>query len=127
MDSAQAAEASLADARALQVGPFDAPRVADDDRLDVALAVDERADLATRLMREFRELARELGRDDLLRRDATRVELFDATQLVGLEPLRVALYVADGSSSAVCVSRKSRNAPAVSLRGAFWFGLKLER
>ncbi|HEX7316047.1 MAG TPA: hypothetical protein VF297_19220 [Pyrinomonadaceae bacterium] len=84
MDGAQATEAPLADARALEVGPLDAARVADDDRLDVALAVDEGADLPPRLVREFGELARELGRDDLLRRDAARVELLDAPELVGL-------------------------------------------
>ena len=84
MDGAQAAEAPLADARALEVGPLDAARVADDDRLDVALAVDERADLPPRLVRKLGELARELGRDDLLRRDAARVELLDAPELVGL-------------------------------------------
>jgi hypothetical protein len=50
VDCAQAAEALGGDARALQVGPFDAARVADDDVLDVALAVDERADLSARLV-----------------------------------------------------------------------------
>jgi hypothetical protein len=50
MHGAQAAKAPLADARAFQVGPLDATGVADDDRLDVALAVDERADLAARLV-----------------------------------------------------------------------------
>ena len=84
VDGAQAAEAVLADARALEVGPLDAARVADDDGLDVALAVDERADLPARLVRKLGELARELGRDDLLRRDAARVELLDAPQLVRL-------------------------------------------
>jgi hypothetical protein len=84
VDGAQAPEATFADARALEVGPFDAARVADDDRLDVALAINERAYLSARLMRKLRELARELWRDDLLRRDAARVELLDATELVGL-------------------------------------------
>jgi hypothetical protein len=84
VDGAQAAEAALADARALEVGPLDAARVADDDRLDIALAVDERADLPPRLVRKLGELARELGRDDLLRRDAPRVELLDTPELVGL-------------------------------------------
>ena len=50
VDGAQAAEALGGDARALQVGPLDAARVADDDVLDVALAVNERADLAARLV-----------------------------------------------------------------------------
>jgi hypothetical protein len=35
-------------------------------------------------VRKLGELARELGRDDLLRRDAARVELLDASELVGL-------------------------------------------
>jgi hypothetical protein len=112
VDGAQAAEAPLADARALEVGPLDAARVADDDGLDVALAVDERAYLPPRLVRELGELARELGRDDLLRRDAARVELLDAPELVRLEPLCVALYVADDPSSPrTRPARKSRNAP----------------
>lgn len=84
VDGAQAAEATLADARAFEVGPLDAAGVADDDRLDVTLAVDERADLPPRLVRKLGELARELGRDDLLRRDAPRVELFDAPKLIRL-------------------------------------------
>jgi hypothetical protein len=49
VDGAKSAEAFRRDARALQVGPLDAARVADDDELDVALSVDERADLPTRL------------------------------------------------------------------------------
>jgi hypothetical protein len=108
---AQTAKTPLADARALQIGPLDAPRVADDDGLDVALAVYERAELAARLVRQFRELARELRGDDLLRRDAPRVELFDAPKLVRFQSLRVALYVADCSSSDGVVLRKNRNAP----------------
>jgi hypothetical protein len=63
--------------------------------LDVALAINEHADLPPGLVREFRELARELRRDDPLRRNAPRVELLDAAQLVGLQALRVAVYVAD--------------------------------
>jgi hypothetical protein len=124
---AQATEATLADARAFQVGPLDASRVADDDRFDIAFAVDERADLSACLVGELRELARELGRDNLLRRDAPRVEFFDAPELVGFESLRVALYVTDCSSSVGGCARTSRNAPAVSPRGALLFGLKLER
>jgi hypothetical protein len=50
VDCAQAAETFGADARALQVGPLDAARVADDDRRDIALAVNERADLTACLV-----------------------------------------------------------------------------
>src|SRR5206468_2617995 len=51
VDGAQAAEALRCDARALQVGPLDAARVADDDELDIAFTVNERADLPSRLVR----------------------------------------------------------------------------
>jgi hypothetical protein len=51
VDGAQAAEAVGGDARPLQVGPLDAAGIADDDILDVALAVNERADLSARLER----------------------------------------------------------------------------
>ncbi len=84
VDAAQAAEAFGADARAAQVGPLDAASVADDDVFDVAFAVDQCAELAAGFVREFGQLARELRRDDLLRRDAARVELLNAAQLVGL-------------------------------------------
>jgi hypothetical protein len=46
VDSAQSPEAVGSDARAFEVGPLDASRVADDDELDVALAVNERAELS---------------------------------------------------------------------------------
>jgi hypothetical protein len=49
-------------------------------------------------VRQLRELARELGRDDLLRGDAARVKLFDAAELVWFEPLRVSLDVTNLSS-----------------------------
>jgi len=126
VDGAQAAESPLADARTFEVGPLDAARVADDDRLDVALAVDERADLPPRLVRKLGELARELGRDDLLRRDAARVELLDAPELVGFEALRVALYVADNSSSAPRARPNAKRTARDSRRCA-GVVLKLER
>ena len=97
VDAAQAAEAVGRDALAAEVRQLDPLRVADRDVFDVAFAVNEDADLSAGLVREFGELARELGRDDPLRRNAPRVEFLDAAQLVGLETLRVAVYVADTS------------------------------
>jgi hypothetical protein len=97
VDAAKPAEAVGGDALAAEVGQLDLFRVADHDVLDVALAINQRADLPPGLVREFGELAREFGRDDPLRRNAPRVELLDAAQLVGLETLRVAFYVADTS------------------------------
>jgi hypothetical protein len=91
VDAAQAAKAVGGNARTAQVGQFDALGVADDDRFDIALAINERTDLPAGLVREFGDLAGKLRRYDLLRRDAPRVELFDATKLIGLETLRVAV------------------------------------
>jgi hypothetical protein len=47
-------------------------------------------------------LPRKLRRDDLLRRDAARVEFFNAAQLIGFETLCVAVYVADVKASLSC-------------------------
>jgi hypothetical protein len=95
VDAAQAAKTVCGDARAAQVGQFDALGIADDDRLDVALAINERADLPAGLKREFGNLAGKFRRHDLLRRDATRVEFFDAPELIGFESLCVAVNGAD--------------------------------
>ena len=115
---AESSEAALADARALEVGPLDTARVAHDDVLYVTFAVDERAYLPPRLVRELGELPRELGRDYLLRRDAPRVELLDAPQLVRLQALRVAVYVADKSSSASVVNGRKSETHPVACRSA---------
>jgi hypothetical protein len=42
-------------------------------------------------------LTGEFRRHDLVRRDAARIEFFYAPQLIGFEPLCVAVYVADYS------------------------------
>jgi hypothetical protein len=95
VDAAQPAKAIRRDALATEVWQLDPLGVADCDVLDVALAINEHTDLSSGLVREFGELAREFGRDDSLRRNAPRVEFLNAAQLVGLETLRVAVYVAD--------------------------------
>jgi hypothetical protein len=79
-------------------------------------------------VRKLGELARELGRDYLLRRDAPRVELLDAPKLVRLQALRVAVYVADVSSSASAARRpKAKRTERDVRRCVDVFGLKLER
>jgi hypothetical protein len=112
VNAAQAAKAVGGDARAAQVGQLDPFRVADDDGFDVALPVDERAELPSGLVREFGELARELRSDDLLRRDAPRVELFDAPELIGLKPLRVAVNGADDDCPPCLATARARCSPA---------------
>jgi hypothetical protein len=73
VDAAKPTKTIRGDALASEVGQLDLFRVADNDVLDVALAINQRADLSPRLVREFGELAREFGRDDALRRNAPRV------------------------------------------------------
>ncbi|MBC7930215.1 MAG: hypothetical protein H7Z38_06555 [Rubrivivax sp.] len=128
VDGAQAAEPIRADACAFEVGPLDAARVADDDELDVALAVNERADLSPGLERQLGELARELRRDYLLRGYSARVEFFDAPELVRLQALRVSLYVADFlTSNGDALPAKIQTRWRANVAGAFLFGLKLEK
>jgi hypothetical protein len=124
VDAAQPAKAPLGDARAREVGPLNAARVADDDILDVAFAIYQRSDLAARLVREFRQLPRELRRDDLLGSDAAREKLLDAAELIRFQPLRVSLYVANLtallrrlSPSGLCSRAKTRAAPLSKRRG----------
>ena len=86
----QAAEAALAGAAAADVGQLELARVADDDRLDVALAVEEDADLPVGLVRDLGEVARQLGRDDRAGVDAAAVGAAEGVELGGLEAEGVA-------------------------------------
>lgn len=61
-------------------------------------AINQGANLSTRLVRELRKLAGKLLSQDLMRIDSPRVELFDAAKLVRLEPGSVSDNVLDSSS-----------------------------
>ncbi len=91
----QPAETLLAYAHALEVGQHDRARVAYDYVLDVARAIHQHAYLPAYFVRDFRELPRELLRDDLVRRDAPVVKLFQALNLVLLETLKITLNIAN--------------------------------
>jgi len=73
---------SRSDANALEVRQLDATVVADHHVLDVALAIDESADLSACFVREFAKLAGEFVCDDLVWRYAPSVQLFYAPQLI---------------------------------------------
>jgi hypothetical protein len=75
-------------ARSLDVRDLDRRRVADDDLVYVAAPIDENSDLPTDLVRDLGELARELLRNDAVRRDSAIVEFFETAYLVRLEALR---------------------------------------
>jgi ribosome-associated protein len=94
VDQAQAAQADLAGAGAPDVGQLELGGVADDDRLDVALAVEQDADLAVGLRGHLGEVAGELGRDDLPLADSPAVGVAELLQLALLEAEGVAVDVA---------------------------------
>jgi hypothetical protein len=54
--------------------------------LNVTLAVDESADLASCFVGQLAELARKFRSDDLIWRYAPSVQLFDAPQLIWFQP-----------------------------------------
>jgi hypothetical protein len=72
---AEAAEAARADALSADVGEVEAGGVADDDELDLVLAVDEDADEAPQVVAEEGELCGELLRDEGAGAQAAVVEL----------------------------------------------------
>src|SRR5438128_7701856 len=79
VDASQTAKAITRDAHAFEIGQLDAPRIADDYVFDVTLAIDQRANLAIGLMREFAKLSSKFQRQDLTRRDASLLQLFHAS------------------------------------------------
>jgi hypothetical protein len=74
VETPQSAEAPLGDTKPLQVGKHDLARVAHDNPLDLAFAVDEDADLTTDLTGDFGELTGEIVRYELTRREPPLVE-----------------------------------------------------
>ena len=54
------------DAHALKVGQLDPARITDDHKFDVALAINQRADLTASFMRQLAQLASEFRRDYLI-------------------------------------------------------------
>jgi len=76
VDASQTAKAITRDAHAFEIGQLNAPRIADNYVFDVTLAIDQRANLAIGLMREFAKLSSKFRRQDLTRRDASLIQLF---------------------------------------------------
>lgn len=64
----------------------------------MATAVDERANLPSRFMRQLRELTREFGRQNLVRRYSPGVKLFQAANLIRLETGSISDNVLDNRS-----------------------------
>ena len=90
MYAAQTAKSSRSDAHAFEVRQLDATVVADHHVLNMALAVDESADLATCFVGKLAKLACKFRSDDLIWRYAPSVQLFNAPQLIWFQPESVA-------------------------------------
>ena len=86
---AQPTQTHLPGARTADVGQLERMRVAHHHRLDVALAVEQHADLAVRLAGEPGEVPRELGADDLMHRHVTAPGVLEVLELAGLEAQHV--------------------------------------
>src|SRR6266849_1126075 len=91
MHAAQPPKAMACHTHALEVRQFNPARVANNHKFDIALAINECADLAASFVRQLAKLTREFGRDDLMRRDAPLIQLFNTPQLVRLQTLCVAV------------------------------------
>ena len=74
----------------------------------MAAAIDKSANLSTRFVRQFSELAREFRRDDLVRSDPPGVELFYAAKLIRLQTSGVSDYVLDRSCPPFTRSNETR-------------------
>jgi hypothetical protein len=84
--------------------------IPDDDKVDIALAADEDADLAVGLAGDLAEVPGKLEGENPVRRDFAAVELLDAPDLAGLETGDVAINAVDATSSktsCACVLRKA--------------------
>src|SRR5215510_15874281 len=82
----QPVEARMAQARTILRRQHDLGRVADDDVGDVTFAVNQYAHLSADFVRDFSKLAREFRSDDLGRRDASLIHLFQPPQLIRFQP-----------------------------------------
>jgi hypothetical protein len=90
VQAAQPAESLLGESRA-RLGRHDNSRcVSDDHMFHIAPSIDQNADLAANLRRDFAHLAREFRSDDFVRWDPASIKLLETPQLVWLESLRLA-------------------------------------
>ena len=97
MYTTKTTKSSRSDAHTFEVRQLDAAVVADHHVLNVSLAIDKRTNLAACLMRQLAQLSCEFRGDDLVRRYAPSVQLFDAPQLIWFQPQSIAENAANRS------------------------------
>jgi len=87
VNAAQAPEAAGPAAHTLEVGQLDPERVSNGHVLDVAVATHKRTDLTPGLAGDAGKLACELLRNQSVSGNASLVELTEAADLAGFEPV----------------------------------------
>jgi hypothetical protein len=85
MHKAQTAKATFRHANTLKVWQLNTTIISYSDKLDVTLAVNQRANLTTSFVRQLAQLSGELLRHDLLWWNTARIQLLDSTYLVWFE------------------------------------------
>jgi hypothetical protein len=98
MHATEPAKAIDGNANAFEVRQFNSPVVANHHVFNVAAPVNECADLSANLVREFRELACKLRRQNLVWIDPPGIKLFYTAKLIGLEAGGISYNVLDDSS-----------------------------
>ena len=93
MDETQTAKSSTTTTDAAEIREHDLRCVADHHVLDGATAIDQHADLAMQLGCLLRELACELRRHDIGRRNTTAIEPLECLDLGGVQTTRIARYL----------------------------------
>src|ERR1051326_9256612 len=91
MHAAQSAKTIGRHAHTFKVGQLDSARVAHRHVLNVTFAIDQHADLPIGFVRQFAQLSRELGRDDLARTDTSLIQLLNASQLVWFQTVSISV------------------------------------
>ena len=82
VNTTKPAKSSRSDAYTFEIRQLDTTIVADHHVLNVPLTVDECTDLSACFVGQFAKLASKFRGDDLVRRYASSVQLFDAPQLI---------------------------------------------
>ena len=128
MYAAKTTKAVNGDAYAFEVGKFNSSIVADHHVFNVTAAIDEHSDLPAYFVRQFRDLACKLRRQNLVRNYPPCVKLFYPAKLIRLEACGVSDYVLDSSflpSTLDFEARTDGKVPeTVKVQG--WFELKLQ-
>ena len=88
VNTAQSPKSVFRHAGAAKVRHLDLLRGADHDVFDLALAIEQHADLPARLMAQLGHLPGKLRRDDRIRRDTSCRQFLDAAKLILLQPAR---------------------------------------